>query len=111
MLLSDLKYNYPEDLIAVSPQRPSRVMWVDDQGQPSEITIQDLIGKIPSGDVLVLNDTKVLKRRVFIKHPFDQNEEIEILFLMLYQMVRKKFYFHLKNLKSVISCLYRMARL
>ncbi|MFN3697486.1 MAG: tRNA preQ1(34) S-adenosylmethionine ribosyltransferase-isomerase QueA [Pseudobdellovibrio sp.] len=81
MLLSDLKYDYPDELIATSPQRPSRVMWVDSNGNPSEITIDELIQKIPAGDILVLNDTKVLKRRVFIKSPFEQNEELEILFL------------------------------
>lgn len=81
MLLSDLKYDYPDDLIATAPQKPSRVMWVDGDGNPSEITIAELIQKIPAGDILVLNDTKVLKRRVFVKSPFDQNEELEILFL------------------------------
>lgn len=74
MKLSDLTYDFPEELIATSPSRPTRVMLVDEAGSPSEITISDLIHKIPAGDVLVLNDTKVLKRRVFA-------ENLEILFL------------------------------
>lgn len=74
MKLSDLKYDYPEELIATSPSRPTRVMLVNPEGQPSEITISQLIEQIPAGDVLVLNDTKVLKRRVFAG-------ELEILFL------------------------------
>ncbi len=74
MKLSDLKYDYPEELIALEPSRPTRVMWVDELGVPSEITIKDLIAKIPAGDVVVVNDTKVLKRRVFV-------DNIEILFL------------------------------
>ena len=73
MQLSDLDYQFPAELLAQTPQRPSRVMWVDDLG-PQEITIQDLIHKIPSGDILVLNDTKVLKRRIFA-------DDLEILFL------------------------------
>ncbi len=82
MKLSDLKYDYPENLIALKPSRPTRVMWVDESGAPSEITIDDLIKKIPKGDVVVINDTKVLKRRVFV----DQNKshsgsDLEILFL------------------------------
>ena len=56
----------------MEPQRPARVMWVD--SEPMEITIQDLIQKIPAGDVVVINDTKVLKRRIFF-------EDLEILFL------------------------------
>lgn len=76
MKLSDLKFDYPEELIATSPVRPTRVMWVEnDQQNPVEISKQDLINKIPSGDVFVINNTKVLKRRVFAEN------EIEILFL------------------------------
>lgn len=74
MKLSDLKYDYPEELIATSPTRPTRVMMVNSEGQPTEITIAQLIEQIPAGDVLVLNDTKVLKRRVFAG-------DLEILFL------------------------------
>lgn len=75
MKLSDLDFSYPEELIATSPQRPSRVMWVSAQAsEPREITLQELLEKIPAGDVLVLNNTRVLKRRVF-------SGDVEILFL------------------------------
>jgi len=79
MKLSDLTYDFPEELIATSPSRPTRVMFVDEKGQPQEITVSDLINKIPAGDVLVLNDTKVLKRRVFAKT--SDATDLEILFL------------------------------
>jgi S-adenosylmethionine:tRNA ribosyltransferase-isomerase len=72
--LSDLKYDYPEELVAVKPQKPSRVMWVEN-GVPQEITLAGLLEKIPSGDVFVINNTKVLKRRVFSEN------EVEVLFL------------------------------
>ncbi len=58
--------------MGLAPQRPSRVMWAE--GKPQEISIQELLQKIPSGDVLVVNNTKVLKRRVFVN-------DLEILFL------------------------------
>ncbi len=74
MKLSDLKYDYPEELVATEPSRPTRVMWVQSGSEPVEITIGDLLNQIPAGDVLVLNDTKVLKRRVFA-------DNLEILFL------------------------------
>ncbi|MBC7464670.1 MAG: S-adenosylmethionine:tRNA ribosyltransferase-isomerase [Bdellovibrio sp.] len=75
MKLTDLKYEYPEELIATEPSRPARVMWVEKESMPIELTIEDVLGRIPPGDVLVINNTKVLKRRVFTKN------EIEVLFL------------------------------
>lgn len=81
MKKSDLNYFYPEELIATQPSRPSRVMWLDlaNDFQPMEKTVEDVLINIPAGDVLVVNNTKVLKRRVFAKHK--NSEEIEILFL------------------------------
>lgn len=73
--LSDLKFNYPEELIATFPDRPSRVMWVEADQNPKEISIPELLSLIPPGDVLVINNTKVLKRRVFT------DKEVEVLFL------------------------------
>ncbi|WP_413561247.1 tRNA preQ1(34) S-adenosylmethionine ribosyltransferase-isomerase QueA [Bdellovibrio sp. HCB209] len=73
MKINDLKFPYPEELVATSPQRPSRVMWVENN-QPTEISLTSLMEKIQSGDVLVVNNTRVLKRRVF-------SGDVEILFL------------------------------
>lgn len=73
MKLSDLHFDFPEELIATSPVRPSRVMFVND-GKPQEISLQDLLAKFSAGDVLVVNNTQVLKRRVFAG-------DVEILFL------------------------------
>jgi S-adenosylmethionine:tRNA ribosyltransferase-isomerase len=73
MKLTDLDFTYPEDLVATQPLRPSRVMWVENS-VPQEITIQQLLEKIPSGDALVINNTQVLKRRLFAA-------DVEILFL------------------------------
>lgn len=73
MLFSDLMYDYPEELVAQSPQKPTRVMLVDFD-KPHELSFQNLLEQIPVGDVLVVNNTKVLKRRVFAG-------SLEILFL------------------------------
>jgi S-adenosylmethionine:tRNA ribosyltransferase-isomerase len=72
MKLVELKFDYPEELVATQPAAQSRVLWVD-QGF-SEISVDQLIERIPAGDLLILNNTKVLKRRVFAG-------ELEILFL------------------------------
>lgn len=75
MLRTDLDFDFPEELIATSPQRPSRVMAVDGPGaEPREITLDELVEIPRPGDVWVLNQTKVLKRRVFAG-------DLEILFL------------------------------
>ena len=74
MKLSDLDFSYPEELIATFPQRPSRVLWVDGPCEPQELSFSQLIEKISAGDVLVVNNTRVLKRRVFAG-------DLEILFL------------------------------
>lgn len=74
MKLSDLDFAYPEDLIALKPTSPTRVMWVGEDVEPVEISIESLLLKIAPGDALVINDTQVLRRRVFA-------QDLEILFL------------------------------
>jgi S-adenosylmethionine:tRNA ribosyltransferase-isomerase len=75
MKLEDLDFSYPENLIAIEPQRPSRIMWVESVGSTELTGKAELISKFQAGDCLVVNDTKVLKRRVF------SATELEILFL------------------------------
>lgn len=81
MKRSDLKYEYPNELVALRPQKPSRVMQVDLKTRIfKEQTPKEILNQVQPGDVFVVNDTKVLKRRVFAKH-LAQTDEIEILFL------------------------------
>jgi len=74
MNLHDLMYDYPEELVAKEPRFPPRVLWAAPAQAPEEINFEQLLERIPAGDVVVLNDTQVLKRRVFAR-------ELEILFL------------------------------
>lgn len=73
MKVSELDFKYPEELVATEPRRPSRVMWVRN-GQPQELSKADFLNQFREHDTLVLNDTRVLKRRVFAG-------DLEILFL------------------------------
>lgn len=73
MKTADLDFPFPDELIATEPRRPSRVMWVADAA-PVELTPSQLLSRIPAGDLLVVNDTRVLRRRVF-------SGDLEILFL------------------------------
>lgn len=74
MKRSELDFNYPEELVALAPARPSRVLWVEPGHTPQELTKAELLKRIPPGDVFVVNETRVLPRRVFAG-------ELEILFL------------------------------
>lgn len=74
MKITELDFNYPENLIATEPLRPSRVLFSDAEGA-REITLAELIAKIPAGDVLALNDTRVVPRRIFTE------DDLEILFV------------------------------
>lgn len=74
MKTSELLFDYPADLIALEPQYPSRVLF-NLNGQNSELAWSDFLNRFKTGDILVINDTKVLKRRVF------SDDGHEILFL------------------------------
>lgn len=71
---ADLHYDYPSDLVALEPQRPSRVMRVKGQS-PSETTLTQLLNEVQPGDVWVVNNTRVMPRRLW------SGEGYEILFL------------------------------
>lgn len=70
----ELNYSYPEHLIATEKKPVSRVMLVE-KGDPMEITLSHLLTQINPGDVLVLNETKVIPARVF------SEDGLEILFI------------------------------
>lgn len=98
MKLSDLQFEYPEELVATSPARPSRVMRVRGQQAPQEISVPELLSELCAGDVLVVNNTKVLKRRVFAG-------DLEILFLKQFSATDWEVLFPSKKFKigSVIE--------
>jgi S-adenosylmethionine:tRNA ribosyltransferase-isomerase len=73
MKTSDLKFPYPEELIATSPSKVSRVMWVEDE--PQETTLSQLISRMAPEDIVVLNETRVIKARVLCQ------SGLEVLFI------------------------------
>lgn len=74
MLKSDLKFDYPEILVATERKLQSRVMVVQG-GEPSEISEGQLLTMIGPDDILVLNETKVIPARIF------SEEGLEVLFI------------------------------
>ncbi len=79
MLVRDLEFTYPPHLVAIEPEYPPRVMFAAKDKNPQEISWQDLSSFFSSGDILVINETRVVPRRVFAKT--DRLEEFEILFV------------------------------
>jgi S-adenosylmethionine:tRNA ribosyltransferase-isomerase len=75
MLVTDLDYEFPSELIALEPSRPSRVAFVKLPHAPQEMSIESLLNRFQSGDLLVINESKVIPARVFA------NDHSEILFL------------------------------
>ena len=71
---ADLKFEFPEELIAKEPLRPSRICYAGGT-DGVELSWSEFLDLFKPNDVLILNNTKVLKRRVFTDQGF------EILFL------------------------------
>ena len=67
MQLSDFSYHLPEELIAHYPleqRSDSRLLHLDQHGQHHDHQFTDILDLLDAGDVLILNDTKVMKARL-----------------------------------------------
>lgn len=84
MKTEDFKYNLPEDLIAQTPLKDratSRLLVLDKQtGERQHKHFTDILQYINRGDVLVLNETKVLPARIFGKNA-ETDGSMEMLLL------------------------------
>lgn len=71
---SDLMYDFPVELISTQPQYPPRVLFkAFDQGA-REIPFSGVIDLFTKDDLLIINKTKVLPRRLFL-------DDFDIMFL------------------------------
>ena len=76
LAVADLDFEYPEHLVATERARgQSRIMLVAPSGEPAEINRRQLLSMFRPGDLLVLNNTRVLRRRIFT------DQGLEILFI------------------------------
>lgn len=80
---SDFYYDLPEELIAQTPIEPrdcSRLLVYDRKSDKIEHRIfKDILSYLNEGDVLVINDTKVLPARLFAQTP--NGGAVEVLLL------------------------------
>lgn len=90
MKTSDFDYYLPEELIAQSPVEPrnsSRLMIYDRQSKRIiHAVFKDIIDYLQKGDVLVLNNTRVLPARLFGKT--ESGGRVEILLLKRFELDR-----------------------
>lgn len=84
MKTSDFDYNLPENLIAQTPlekRDESRLMILDkESGESEDKHFKDIIEYLHKGDILVLNDTKVIPARL-IGEKEETHAVIELLLL------------------------------
>ena len=84
MKTEDFDYYLPEELIAQHPADKrdfSRLMVVDRKtGQREDKHFYDIIDYLNEGDLLVMNDTRVIPARLFGHRP-DKEEKIEVFLL------------------------------
>jgi len=70
MKLSDFDFTLPEHLIAQHPASPrdaARLLHVPSEGAPRDLSVRDLPSLLQEGDVLVVNDTRVIPARLIGK--------------------------------------------
>ena len=62
---ADFDFDLPDDRIALRPVNPrdsARLLLVAPEAPLQDLTVHDLPGLLRAGDVLVLNDTRVIRR-------------------------------------------------
>ena len=83
MKLSNYNYELPEELIAIHPPKvrgSSRLLVLDkNTGAITHDKYSELYKFLNPGDVIVLNDTKVIKARLIAKNKKDQTRELLLL--------------------------------
>ena len=84
MKTSEFDYYLPEELIAQHPSNKrdeARMMVLDkNTGESEDKYFYDIIDYLKPGDVLVMNDTRVIPARLFGHRP-DKEEKIEVFLL------------------------------
>ena len=82
MHLSDIDYDLPDELIAQKPVEPrdsSRLMVDTLTGPPLHRHMTDIVEHLQAGDVLVVNDTRVLPARLLLQRASGGSTEVLLL--------------------------------
>ena len=83
MLVSDFSYDLPEERIAKFPPKirgTTRLLVLDKKtGEIKDSYYEDLVDFLNPGDVLILNDTRVMQSRLFCTLPDGRKRELVVL--------------------------------
>ena len=83
MLVSDFSYDLPEERIAKFPPKvrgTTRLLVLDkDTGIVKDSYYRDLVDFLNPGDVLIMNDTRVMQSRLFCALPDGRKRELVVL--------------------------------
>ncbi|MBQ3296454.1 tRNA preQ1(34) S-adenosylmethionine ribosyltransferase-isomerase QueA, partial [Candidatus Saccharibacteria bacterium] len=83
MLVSDFTYDLPEDRIAKFPPKvrgTTRLLVLDKKtGEVKDSYYKDLVDFLNPGDLLILNDTRVMQSRLFCQLPDGRKRELVVL--------------------------------
>jgi S-adenosylmethionine:tRNA ribosyltransferase-isomerase len=83
MLVSDYNYNLPEERIAKFPPKvrgTTRLLVLDRKtGAVKDSYYKDLADFLNPGDVIILNDTRVMQSRLFCELPDGRKRELVVL--------------------------------
>jgi S-adenosylmethionine:tRNA ribosyltransferase-isomerase len=81
MKLADFDFHLPEDRIALRPASPrdaARLLLVQPDRPLADLAVRDLPGLLRAGDILVLNDTRVIPARLKgVRHRGDSHIRVE----------------------------------
>ena len=83
MLVSDYNYDLPEESIAIRPPKvrgTTRLLALNRQtGEITDSHYADLADFMQPGDLIILNDTRVMRSRVFTELPDGRPRELVVL--------------------------------
>lgn len=83
MLVSDFNYDLPEDRIAKFPPKvrgtTNLLVLNRKTGEYQDSKYKDLVDFLNPGDVLILNDTRVMQSRIFCELPDGRKRELVVL--------------------------------
>ena len=93
----DLNYSYPEELVALKPQEPCRVLYKNHKNPTdnAELKLSEVQDVFEDGDLLVINNSGVKACRVFC----GEDSEREVLFLREIEEFVWEVLFRSKDLK------------
>ena len=80
MKVADFDYHLPDELIAQYPldkRTDSRLLHVHKEGSLTDLCVGDILDQLKAGDLLVLNNTKVIPARLFGQK--DSGGRVEVL--------------------------------